>query len=265
MAIIALLTDFGLMDPYVGQMKAVLAHLAPDAAVVDITHEVKPYALSQAGYFLAGTLPHLPDGSVFIVVVDPGVGGPRRIICLDLQGKYVLAPDNGVCSLLVGMKKNIVAYTMDITPYQQGSATFHGRDIFAPMAAQLSLGLEPEMLGQEIPLESLERMPLSRPKELDNDGVLFNVVHVDRFGNVVLNAPSSPWRRTLGDWPQVHMRAPKTARLERVRSYFEMHDKQPGILVGSQGFLELALNMDSAANYFALDVDDKVLLAPTAE
>ena len=181
-----LLTDFGLEDPYVGQMKGVLAALAPGARVIDLCHGVWPFDVLQASFFLDSSRAHFPPGSVFVCVVDPGVGGERRLVLLEKFRQIFLAPDNGLLSLVLAQDGPCRA--RDVTPAGRlaSTGTFHGRDILAPLAARLLTGDEPEDLGAEVNPESLTRLPGAAP-ERDGPTLRAVVLHVDRFGNCILN------------------------------------------------------------------------------
>lgn len=153
---IALITDFGLADPYVGQMKGVLANKAPGSPVVDISHDVTPFNVAEAGFFLAASYEHFPKDAIFLAVVDPGVGSSRKIVCLQLGERLLVAPDNGLLSLAlkVAWANEVRAFDVStaIDAPKSVSKTFHGRDVFAPLAAWFALGGSPGQLGQEISL-----------------------------------------------------------------------------------------------------------------
>ncbi|MGE4297475.1 MAG: S-adenosyl-l-methionine hydroxide adenosyltransferase family protein [Desulfovibrionaceae bacterium] len=271
--VIALLTDFGLKDPYVGQMKGTLMRHAPDSPLVDICHEVEPFSTVQAGFFLQASSPHFPRGTVFVAVVDPGVGTPRRIVCLDAFGRLFLAPDNGLLGLVLAACAHAptgkYARAFDLTPRQRGeavpgcSATFHGRDLFAPLAARLSQGEPPESLGSEIPLDSLARPAWSEPLP-QADGVGGTVLHVDRFGNTVLNLAVEPYLDQMRQWAgkkgELALEAGSRCVVRLATTYEDIPMGEVGLLAGSQGFLELAMRMDSAAALLQLDEGDAVAL-----
>jgi S-adenosylmethionine hydrolase len=260
---IAMITDFGLTDPYVGQIKGVLAGHAPAARLVDICHDVAPYGIAQAAFFLQASWRHFPPNTVFMAVVDPGVGGPRRVACLTKHRQIFLAPDNGLLGLLLedhsqdGREAEPHAYDLTPEPGEgctaDASATFHGRDVFAPLAAQLALGEEPQMLGREIDAGELVRLPWVTPVQ-HGAGVDAHVLHVDRFGNVVLNADSEAWTDVFAGWngPGLTLDSgmpdgEAAPVLRMVHHYEELAPGEVGLLAGSQGYLELGMNMQSAA------------------
>jgi S-adenosylmethionine hydrolase len=186
---ITFLSDFGLQDDFVGTCHGVIKRIAPDVEIIDITHGIEPQAVLQGALMLANTVPYMPEG-VHIGVVDPGVGGDRRGVALrDTTGRLYVGPDNG---LLVPAAEKLgeIAGAWELTnpAYQLDpvSATFHGRDVFAPAAAHLSIGLDPPELGPEVEPASLVRLELPEP-EIGAATIRATVLYVDRFGNVQLN------------------------------------------------------------------------------
>ncbi len=185
-SIITLLTDFGMRDGYVGMMKGVIANINPEVKVIDISHEVPPQDVMEASYLLDTSYKYFPKGTVHLAVVDPGVGTRRRAICLRAGGCYFIAPDNGLLTLILQRERaeKIVEITNKKYFLMKVSDTFHGRDIFAPVAAHLSKGVRMEELGRRI--QRIKRVAL--PKAiLSSEGMRGEVVHVDRFGNLVTN------------------------------------------------------------------------------
>ena len=234
---IVLLTDFGLADPYVGQMKGALLRLAPEARVVDLCHDVRPHGILQAGFLLQASRGHFPDDSIFLVVVDPGVGSERSILLARLGGQCFLAPDNGLLTFLHGQGASWWRVDADTSP---ASRTFHGRDIFVPLAARLALGADPDSLGRAID-------PEQAWAEVGDGRLDCAVLHVDRFGNCLLNlrieampSPGENW--TLDDGRNV----------ARVSTYADLAPGQIGLLAGSQGVMELAVNGGSCAGLLSL-------------
>ncbi len=249
---VALLTDFGLADPYAGQMRAALARLAPGATVLDISHQVEPYAVSQAAFFLAASAPHLPDDAVFVCVVDPEVGSARRILGLRQAGQEFLAPDNGLLSLLLGAPNRHGPQVFDMTREAltyAASATFHGRDVFAPLAARLSAGEKLEDMGARLDPDELVRQPWAEPC-VRPDGVTVHVLHVDRYGNCLLSLPAE----FVAPRPVGTLRLPLGQRrgVQQVHVYAELPPGAVGLLAGSQGYFELAANQASAAKALGL-------------
>ena len=164
---IGLITDFGLTDPYVGQMKAVLAKKAPHCPVVDISHDVEPFNVPQAGFFLAASYEHFPDDAVILAVVDPGVGTGRRIIGVEIGERMLIAPDNGLLTLALKFswsEVRVFDLSKAVDAPKKVSHTFHGRDVFTPLAAWLALGGRPENLGREINPDELISRTWSKPR-----------------------------------------------------------------------------------------------------
>lgn len=253
--LIALLTDFGLADPYVAQMRSVLLAAAPGVPLLDISHDVAPQAVLQAGFFLAATLPWLPPGAIVCAVVDPGVGTTRRVLLVEAGRHWLLAPDNGLLTLVFGRGDGCRLY--DATPRQvPASATFHGRDVFAPLAARLAMGEAAAAVGvvwsgaQPVLLDGVAPVR-------DGDAVTCRVLSVDRFGNVVLSLGSEAYGR-IPDAACV--RAPVSVPLVRAGTYGDIGPGSIGILVGSQGYLELAVAGGSAAKRLGLAGGDVVTL-----
>lgn len=257
---IGLLTDFGLADPYVGQMKAVLVRKAPDCPVVDISHDVTPFNVAQAGFFLASSYLHFPKDAVILSVVDPGVGTERRIVGLQLDERLLIAPDNGLLSLALK-----TAWTGSVRAFDLSAAldapkkvshTFHGRDVFAPLAAWLALGGDPAGLGGEIDPGRLICRDWSEPG-VTSRSACGHVLHIDRFGNCVLNLEPG----SIGTPSGLRLTSPAGGPIDYVTTYADMPEGAPGLLEGSQGFLEIAVNQRSAAKRFGLSMGDPVELS----
>ena len=256
---IGLITDFGLSDPYVGQMRAVLARKAPGSRVVDISHDVAPFNVAQAAFFLAASYEHFPADAVILAVVDPGVGTGRAIAALEVEGRLLVAPDNGLLALALknAWAANIRAFDLSaaMDAPSRVSHTFHGRDVFAPLAAWLALGGKPGELGREIDPETLVSLPWSHP-DIRPGRACGHVLHIDRFGNCVLNLEAG----SLGIPTGLRLTVPAGGGLTYARTYGDMPEGGPGLLEGSQGFLELAVNQRSAAKRFGLSMGDAIEL-----
>jgi S-adenosyl-L-methionine hydrolase (adenosine-forming) len=190
---ITFLSDFGLQDDFVGTCRGVIARIAPEATVIDITHGIEPLAVLQGAIVLANTVPYMPDG-VHLAVVDPGVGSGRRALAVrDASGRFYVGPDNGL--LVPSAEKHggvEGAWELTNTAYmlEPMSRTFHGRDVFAPAAAYLSIGVEPGELGPPVEPESLVHLELPAP-EIEGSRIMATVLYVDRYGNVQLNLARS--------------------------------------------------------------------------
>ncbi|MFQ5879823.1 MAG: S-adenosyl-l-methionine hydroxide adenosyltransferase family protein, partial [Dehalococcoidia bacterium] len=195
--IITLTTDFGLADAYVGVVKGVILGINPRAVIVDITHDVRPQRVEQAAFLLANALPYFPPGTVHLAVVDPGVGTPRRALALATPSAVLVGPDNDLLSAAlpdaarpaagaqVALPPGYRAFHLTNQAYFRHpvSSTFHGRDIFAPVAAYLSRGLDPSHLGEEV--ATIQSLPPFAAMTLADGSLHGRVVHIDRFGNLV--------------------------------------------------------------------------------
>lgn len=236
--LIVLLTDFGHTDPYVGQLKGAVLRTAPHLSIVDLCHEVHPHNIDQASFLLRASREHFPVGSIFICVVDPGVGSGRALILARQDGRYFLAPDNGLLSFL--LDEDADWWRIETGPETVGS-TFHGRDILAPAAARLATGEKPGALGAALDPSLVLRRPASLAL-LAADSIECTVLHVDRFGNCLLNLPVSQFEPGGQVWDLGQGR-----QATEVRTYAALAPGQIGLLAGSQGVVELALNQDSCA------------------
>jgi hypothetical protein len=266
-AIITLTTDFGISDAYVAAMKGAILEVNPDATVVDISHSIEPQNVRQGAFVFSTAYSYFPQDSIHLVVVDPGVGGQRRAIIVETENAIFVAPDNGVLSYaLQGSSGKPIsrATLMKLPPELQAfeitnpkywhhpvSSTFHGRDIFAPVAAHISLGTPLDDLGQAI--ASVNVFPLSRP-QTDADGNLIgHLLHIDHFGNLVTDIASR-------DLPSGEFRIEVAGH--RIASLSQSYDQGQELLalVGSSGRMEIALKSGSAARLLGSKVGDKLRL-----
>jgi hypothetical protein len=262
--LIAFLTDYGYADTYVAQVKAVLLRLCPTCEVLDLTHGVPPQNVRSGAYLLASATPYLPDGAIVIAVVDPGVGTARCAVAVQGLRHTYLAPDNGLLSLALHDDPPQKAVALDNPRYHlpEVSATFHGRDLFAPCAAHLANGVPLEQLGTAIPPDTLQRLPYLEP-EFTADAVRCRPLHTDHFGNVVFNLRYEAFRAWWGDGSapvQVRLENASGASLELplVRTFGEVGWGEPLAYWGSNGYLEAAVNGGSAARQLTI-TDDTVL------
>jgi S-adenosylmethionine hydrolase len=236
---VVLLTDFGHDDHYAGVLHSVLVRSAPGIERVDLSHAVPAGDVWAASFLLRCAWPHLPGEAVVLVVVDPGVGTARRALAVRLGKRWLVAPDNGVASAC-GTSQEAVELDAKDLGVESPSATFHGRDLFAPAAARIARGDWPGLLGRPVDVSSLVPCPLPEPQPSER-GWTITVLHVDRFGNIVSNLPAS---EMVGD---VQLMRPVQRTLRRVSTYGEAGDGEVVALEGSSGLLELALNRGSAA------------------
>ena len=272
-ATIALLSDFGTQDTYVGIMKGVMRGICPDADLIDITHEIGPQAVGEAAFMLFNSYRYFPLGTIFLVVVDPGVGSTRRAIALSDGDYSFVAPDNGVLSYVLAALKSVQAVSLTNPDYhlQPVSQTFHGRDIFAPAAAHLAAGVRLMDLGEII--DDVKRLPPPDFRLMD-DRLVGEVMHVDHFGNVITSmgefafAGKNTLRLTprFGEVQQVRYftedRLVVKCNGQRIHGVKQTYSAtEPGsllMLLDSSGFLELAMNQGSAAAILGLKAGDRI-------
>lgn len=252
-AILTLLTDFGIRDYYVAAVKGVVLSRAPGTVIVDVVHEVAPGDVEEASFLLAAAVPEFPAGTVHLVVVDPGVGSDRRILVARTAEALFVAPDNGLLSPWLGAAE-VFSVTDGRWFRDRPGATFHGRDRFAPIAAALLTGEAPEELGEPI---RDPRVIDRRPPRRDGATVYGRVVHVDRFGNLVTDIPAT-WCPTRD-----HVVTVGDRRLRRwVTHYAELPAGEPGALIGSLGTVEISVRDGSAADDLGAGRGDFVRLDP---
>jgi len=247
MPTIALLTDFGTRDPYVAAMKGVIAARC-DARIEDLTHEIAPFDVFGAAWFLRSVVEYWPAGTIFVAVIDPGVGTARRIIAAHADGRTFLAPDNGVLSLVIAPPAVSVENESFFLP--NGSSTFHGRDRFAPVAAAIANGTALAELGPRI--DDLVRLDYTPPSYGDAcvDGT---IVAVDRFGNLITDVEAA----RIDFAPRLSAGSHVVDRVER--SYGDAKGG-PFLIVGSTGCLELSVANGSAADLLQLSRGEKVMI-----
>src|SRR5689334_23263200 len=184
--LITLTTDFGTADHFVGTMKGVMLGIAPRARLVDITHDIGPFEVSEGAFTIAQAYSYFPKGTIHVVVVDPGVGSTRRPLLAQMGGQYFIAPDNGVLSMIFAREKSKVRHiTTERYFLRPVSRTFHGRDIFAPVAAHLASGVPPARFGKLI--DDCLRLTFERPNQTGKNAWSGSVLKVDRFGNLITN------------------------------------------------------------------------------
>jgi S-adenosylmethionine hydrolase len=244
--IITLTTDFGEDSPYVAAMKGVILKVNPQARIVDLSHQIPPQDVRHAAFFLRHSLPYFPPGVLHVVVVDPGVGSERAILYICGGGQHLLVPDNG-CWTTLPMAQAPDLEVIHVTEQrywrQPVSATFHGRDIFAPVAGHLSLGVEGRRLGPGAKAWVRLEIPPSRLEENLWRG---EIVFVDHFGNLITNLPGVSFRDSIGCRLDVELRD-KKLRPRCVRAYADAEPGEIVVLVSSADTLEIALRNGSAA------------------
>ena len=242
--IITLLTDFGSADPYVGMMKGVILAICPAAHVVDITHEVPPQDIRTGAFFLEQSLGYFPRGTIHVAVVDPGVGTSRKPLAVRSEGHLFVGPDNGLLSA-AARRPHVVHLTRASYFRPEVSNTFHGRDIFAPVAAHLAAGIPLERLGPQ--LSRMVRLPNARPRRVAS-GLRASVASVDRFGNLVTNIDWADWRSLRR--PRLVAGSFRATKLSS--SYGAVPRGELVLVLGGYGRLEIAAREASASKILGL-------------
>jgi S-adenosylmethionine hydrolase len=248
MGIITLLTDFGHDNWFVGTMKGVIKSVSPTAEIVDICHEVAGHAVAQAAFVLRNACPYFPPGTVHCAVVDPGVGSERAAIIVETDRARFVAPDNGVLSAALEDQaiKRIVRIEEERYMLTPVSRTFHARDVFAPVAAHLDAGVKPDKFGARV--EDFVRLARSTPRKLSDAEAVGHILHVDRFGNLITDLHETFLAELLagarGRYFRLQVRDHEVRRL--VGTYAEGRPGELVALVGSSGYLEIAVNRGSA-------------------
>jgi len=252
--IITLTTDFGEADSYVAAMKGVILSINPAARLVDLSHQIPPQDVLHAALFLAGAVPCFPSGTLHLVVVDPGVGTERALVYAELGKQRLLAPDNGVLTLVERSLGVHRLFRLTESRYwgTNVSSTFHGRDILAPVAAHLSLGISPEALGPA--LTELHRLEFPEPR-VAGTCICGEVIDIDRFGNLITNIPASLFAEGAGFLAEV---CGRTAR--SVRTYGMASSGELVVVVSSSGLLEVAVTQGNAASELGATRGDAVLI-----
>lgn len=262
MSLITLLTDFGTQDEYVGVMKGVIAGINPDARVVDISHHIDPQDIVQGGFILAAAAPYFPAGTVHVAVVDPGVGGMRRILALECGGQRFVVPDNGLIERVLADQSPIAAVSVENQRYflKRVSHTFHGRDIFAPVAAHLAAGLPLTELGLPVDRESIVSGVVPQCRFSTQNCLEGMVVAVDRFGNLMTNIDAATIdrlaQRVAGKKMIVELADKQIGGI--VASYDHVARHTPLALIGSRGLLEISVNCGNARQALDAGKRDRV-------
>jgi len=248
MTIIGLLSDFGLRDSYVAEMKAVILSVCPEARLVDISHEIRKFDVRMGAFVLASAARSFPDGSIYLAVVDPGVGSERRPLIVESERSIYVGPDNGLLMLSAVREGLRRVYCIEDEKYLRDviSMTFHGRDVFARVVGDLANGVPPLEIGFEA--KNYVTPKFRRPM-IGKNFMSCEVLHIDDFGNVVTNVDASSVMKsnlTLGS-PLILTVGRKRLRLRFARTYNEIPEGSLGCLIGSHGFLEIAMKTKDAS------------------
>lgn len=256
--IVTLTTDFGLKDPYVGAMKGAMLSVVRDISIIDITHLIGQGKILEGAFIMLEACRYFPKGTVHVGVVDPGVGSERKPILVETDDYFFVGPDNGLMSLAarsLGMKKAI-----ELTERKffrpEVSSTFHGRDIFGPVAASLSVGADPSEFGKE--LGRITALDIPRPVAIDN-GISGEVIYADSFGNLITNITQDDING-LGAGCEVSIAG---RMLDGIKKTYSMAANGALLaLIGSSGYLEVAVNSGSAAGVLKAVVGEKIKVLP---
>ena len=238
--IITLTTDFGLSDPHVGSMKGVIYSINPNALITDITHDIPSHDVFKAAFILRNFIPYFPEETINLVVVDPGVGSSRRAIAVEADNKYFVGPDNGVFTFVYMDANSYAVFEITDPKYmlKNISSTFHGRDIFAPVAGHISIGVSIKDLGKEV--TDPVKIHIKEP-EVSSDEIIGEVVYVDSFGNLITNISG----KLVNSGSQIYI---DDIFIESVsKSYSDVPEGELLAIIGSSGFLELSVNQGRAS------------------
>jgi S-adenosyl-L-methionine hydrolase (adenosine-forming) len=257
---IALLTDFGQRDGYIGVMKGVILGIAPGTPLIDLTHEVAPQDIATGAWVLHTAWRYFPESTIFLCVVDPGVGSARRAIALRAADRLFVGPDNGLFSYILAEAEVERAVALDNSYFHLPlpSATFHGRDIFAPCAAHLARGVALEALGSPVAPDSLVTFTPPKPAWQD-DTLAGHVLHIDHFGNLITDL-GPEYAGAILTAPEATLNLGDHLIAERARAFAEGPADRPYFQRDSSGYLAIVLRNGSAAGYFGVAVGDQVLV-----
>ncbi|MBC8412732.1 MAG: SAM-dependent chlorinase/fluorinase [Nitrospira sp.] len=265
--LITLTTDFGLKDPFVGLLKGVILGINPNAKIIDLSHKIQPHNIFEASHVLAMSYDYFPPATINLAVVDPGVGGSRRPILVITENHYFIGPDNGIFTNIFNKYETshffkVIHITASHYFRPMKGTTFHGRDIFAPVAAYMSKGLEPDKLGE--PITDYIKLDIPRCSLTADNELKGEIVSADHFGNAISNI-SFEELAGLGSAVEMHMLKAvyKGQELQIVNSYSENIEDGLAAIVNSFGHIELFANQKSAALIFDIKIGDSVIISLT--
>ena len=254
--LITLTTDFGLRDPFVGIMKGVILRIQPKATLIDLTHQIEPQNIQQGALVLSSAIPYFPKKTIHLAVVDPGVGSERRPIVVETPDAIFVGPDNGLLTPAFSGKATAFELTEPNYFLKAPSNTFHGRDVFAPVAAHLASGIKPSRMGKKIDNPVLLDLP--RP-ELKNTGLHGQVIYSDRFGNLTTNITDRDLKRCLTSNPPV-LRIGRRTLKQFFRSYADCPVGKAGFLINSWNAIEIFVRDDNAQQRLNIEPGTSVTL-----
>jgi S-adenosylmethionine hydrolase len=258
--VVVLLTDFGLEDTFVGVMKGVILSICPDAAIIDLTHAVGSQNVRQAAFCLERSIPFFPDGSIFVCVVDPGVGTERRALAVSDGSRCFIAPDNGLLTPVIDANPAASCFTITDPGFMLASrsATFHGRDVFSPAAAHLASGIPITDLGERIETAACVRIqPYSNSTVDGGLNWTGEIISIDHFGNLITTFDEA----LVGDPSSWTVSAGNGKKIGILKTYADAEINAPLAYIGSSGMLEIAVRNGNAASALQVSEHDPVTLA----
>ena len=262
MSVITLLTDFGTSAEYVGLMKGVILSICPSAAIVDITHKIDSQDIEQAAFTIHSSYGYFPDGTVHLVVVDPEVGCRRALLALEMKKQFFIAPDNGVLSLLYdeGNITSLIQITNSRYFLSSVSRTFHGRDIIAPVGAHVAAGLDLRKLGPEINIRQVVRLDNLGARISESGELVGKIVFIDDFGNLITNIHFNTLRDSAkaDEKGRIQVKVGSHVINGLSETYGSARSKDTLALIGSRGYLEIAVNKGNASHALNAEKGDSV-------
>jgi S-adenosylmethionine hydrolase len=257
--IITLTTDFGLKDPYVAEMKAVILGISPNTTIIDISHEIEKFNVRMGAYILASASKYFPKDTIHVAVIDPSVGTKRRPVLIQTRHSYFIGPDNGLLALAATKHgiEHIYLISNKKLMLPEISRTFHGRDIFAPAAAHLARGIAPSGFGPEIrKIVTPKFAEIVKRKNM----LVGEVLHIDDFGNIITNFGETELK-LLSIKAYVNLKLKnKQLRLKLCMAYDDVNRCEPLAIMGSHNLLEISINQGNGAEIFKTKEGDKVVL-----
>jgi S-adenosylmethionine hydrolase len=261
--LIVLLTDFGLKDPYVGVMKGVIKNINPEAEIIDLTHNITPQDTYEAAIVLMVSANYFPKNTIFVCVVDPGVGSRRKALLIKTRNYYLIGPDNGCLTLLADIDGVLEIYDVSESKYRLSSVsyTFHGRDVFAPIAAWLSRGIKPSELGVRISYDNITRYVLEKPIITPNR-INGRIIYVDHFGNLMTNIHRKHLEKTGIDYGDKLSISMGDKRIECVltHSFSSVGIGETACYINSWNYFEIGVNHGNASKKYGVGKNTKITI-----
>jgi hypothetical protein len=261
MSIISLLSDFGKDSSYVAQMKAVILSITKNVNLIDISHNITPHAIDEGAFVLATSIPFFPPGTIHVGVVDPGVGTERRCIIVEAKDQILVGPDNGLLIPAAKRLGDFKVYEIENKKYMLPSisTTFHGRDIFAPVAAHIANGVSIKEIGREI--DNFANITLFEDFKILSDKLVGRIIYVDTFGNLITNIKGSELlrRKDFGSKLKVNL-GNKKYELKFVKSYGFVEKKEILLTIGGSGYVEISVNQGNASKELKINKNEKCII-----